>query len=78
MSRRRRWLYALFYHANCGFLLSVLTLQLFVGYTWLVVAVNDPFSLKWFAFHPTLQTLSLGLFTYGEEARRYRLLIYLA
>ncbi|KAG6874308.1 hypothetical protein C0995_001533 [Termitomyces sp. Mi166 len=33
--------------------------------TWFAIVANNPASAGWFAFHPTLQTLALVLFTYG-------------
>ncbi|XP_006458301.1 hypothetical protein AGABI2DRAFT_115313 [Agaricus bisporus var. bisporus H97] len=33
--------------------------------TWFIVIFNGPSKLGWFAFHPLLQTLALGSFTYG-------------
>ncbi|KAJ7184213.1 hypothetical protein C8R46DRAFT_1063301 [Mycena filopes] len=38
---------------------------LFTAVSWVVVLVNDPLAAGWFAFHPTLQSLSLLLLTYG-------------
>jgi len=37
----------------------------FILSTWIIVLSNDPASLGWFRFHPLLQTLSIGSFTYG-------------
>ncbi|KAI9569040.1 hypothetical protein HD554DRAFT_2021107, partial [Boletus coccyginus] len=33
--------------------------------TWAIIFTNDPTSLGWFAFHPLLQSLAIGCFTYG-------------
>ncbi|GLB35140.1 putative eukaryotic cytochrome b561 [Lyophyllum shimeji] len=35
------------------------------GVTWLAVLSNEPAKVGWFALHPTLQTISLLMFTYG-------------
>ncbi|KAJ7286051.1 hypothetical protein C8J57DRAFT_1286589 [Mycena rebaudengoi] len=37
----------------------------FTTITWVIVLVNDPVAVGWFALHPLLQSLSLFLFTYG-------------
>lgn len=33
--------------------------------SWILVLFNHPFSLGWFAFHPTFQTLAIALFAFG-------------
>ncbi|KAH9981506.1 hypothetical protein BGW80DRAFT_1270544 [Lactifluus volemus] len=33
--------------------------------TWTIILTNDPKSLTWFSFHPTLNSLALLSFTYG-------------
>ncbi|KZT03516.1 uncharacterized protein LAESUDRAFT_729101 [Laetiporus sulphureus 93-53] len=33
--------------------------------TWVMVFLNNPMSLGWFFWHPTLQSLAFGAFTYG-------------
>ncbi|KAJ6500444.1 hypothetical protein C8R45DRAFT_977715 [Mycena sanguinolenta] len=37
----------------------------FTTTTWVIVLVNNPFNVGWFAFHPPLQSLSVALFVYG-------------
>ncbi|KAJ3572816.1 hypothetical protein NP233_g2837 [Leucocoprinus birnbaumii] len=41
------------------------SIALLTGTTWFLVLANNPFNLKWFAFHPPLQSLALCFFTYG-------------
>jgi hypothetical protein len=33
--------------------------------TWIIILSNDPKSLGWFAFHPTLNTFAAACFTFG-------------
>jgi len=33
--------------------------------TWTIILSNDPKSLAWFAFHPTLNTFAIACFTFG-------------
>ncbi|KAF5386876.1 hypothetical protein D9615_001682 [Tricholomella constricta] len=44
---------------------AVCSIAVLVIVTWITILSNDPTNVGWFAFHPTLQTLSLALFTYG-------------
>ncbi|KAF8078138.1 hypothetical protein FPV67DRAFT_1464322 [Lyophyllum atratum] len=44
---------------------ALCTITVLAIVTWIAVLKNDPANVGWFAFHPTLQTLSLVLFTYG-------------
>ncbi|KAF7359381.1 hypothetical protein MSAN_01280700 [Mycena sanguinolenta] len=37
----------------------------FTTVTWVIILVNSPFNVGWFAFHPPLQSLSLALLVYG-------------
>ncbi|KAG5342215.1 hypothetical protein C0989_004527 [Termitomyces sp. Mn162] len=48
--------------AMCIVLASVSVLAIV---TWVALLANNPVGAGWFAFHPTLQTLALALFTYG-------------
>jgi len=50
---------------NLGFLVALGGVAVFVIGTWLIVLTNDPKSLGMFAFHPTLQSLAIGLFAVG-------------
>ncbi|KAG6854956.1 hypothetical protein C0991_009779 [Blastosporella zonata] len=50
--------------AACTALVSVSILAIV---TWIAILSHDPSSEGWFAFHPTLQTLALVLFTYGAR-----------
>ena len=44
--------------------------QVFALATWVIIFSNDPASLGWFKFHPLLQTLAIGCFTYGKHLAR--------
>ncbi|KAG6909835.1 hypothetical protein DXG01_015108 [Tephrocybe rancida] len=48
-----------------GDLLAAWTALVLVIVTWTAILSRDPLGAGWFAFHPTLQTLALALFTYG-------------
>jgi cytochrome b-561 domain containing protein 2 len=41
------------------------TLQVLLLSTWSIILTNDPTSLAWFPFHPTLNSLAVLCFTYG-------------
>lgn len=41
--------------------------EVFVVVTWLAVLSNNPKALGTFAFHPTLQSLSIALFAFGAS-----------
>lgn len=40
-------------------------IQVLVLSTWTIILSNDPKSLAWFSFHPTLNTLAVACFTFG-------------
>ncbi|KLO10420.1 hypothetical protein SCHPADRAFT_856637 [Schizopora paradoxa] len=44
---------------------SVAAMSVTTVFTILVVLTSGPMSLSWFAFHPPLQVLAIGLFSYG-------------
>jgi len=44
---------------------ALASVTLFAGFTFILVLSSNPRTLSWFAFHPPLQTLAIGLFTYG-------------
>ncbi|KAJ6606554.1 hypothetical protein DFH09DRAFT_11857 [Mycena vulgaris] len=48
-----------------GMYLALSGAALFMTVTWVIVLVNEPIKVGWFAFHPPLQSLSIFLFTYG-------------
>lgn len=48
-----------------GLTATVAAMSFTVAFTMLVILTSGPFSLSWFAFHPPLQVLAIGLFTYG-------------
>ncbi|KAH0830374.1 hypothetical protein J3R83DRAFT_1768 [Lanmaoa asiatica] len=41
------------------------SLSVFALATWAIVLSSDPTSLGWFTFHPLLQSVAIGCFTYG-------------
>jgi len=47
------------------YFLASLGILTFVVTTWVIVFTHDVQTLSWFAFHPTLQSLGIALFTYG-------------
>lgn len=40
-------------------------IQVLVLSTWTIILSNDPKSLGWFSFHPTLNTFAIACFTFG-------------
>ncbi|KAH8117227.1 hypothetical protein DFH11DRAFT_991090 [Phellopilus nigrolimitatus] len=46
-------------------LAAVVCMSISVGYTTYLIVSSNLRSLSWFAFHPPLQMLAIGLFTYG-------------
>ncbi|KAJ7632228.1 hypothetical protein FB45DRAFT_911852 [Roridomyces roridus] len=50
---------------SVAYYLALTGAGVFTAVTWVVVLLNNPLNVGWFAFHPTLQSLSLLLLTYG-------------
>ncbi|KZT41987.1 hypothetical protein SISSUDRAFT_1125922 [Sistotremastrum suecicum HHB10207 ss-3] len=48
-----------------GKIMALAGLGVFTIYSWALVLSNDPVSMKWFALHPTLQSLGVLLFGLG-------------
>ncbi|KAJ7168147.1 hypothetical protein C8R43DRAFT_983225 [Mycena crocata] len=48
-----------------GWYLALAGAGFFAVVTWVIVLINDPLAVGWFALHPLLQSLSLLMITYG-------------
>jgi len=44
---------------------ALTSMAIFVGYTFYLILASNPKSLSWFAFHPPLQVLAIGIFVQG-------------